>query len=172
MPVKIVSYTAVGVMRTVRGVVQVVGNHNVPVTPMDLPQLRKWYYEVSIPIMPPRLFLCLLAEYWQISLVVVPRDHLAFRDKHFTRKHGHVMTCGKSAAISHSLLKRLIWRRGAEADQAHHSGDAHHQGLCRETDDEGHWCYDRQRHILDRASTLNARFEYLSVDAVAQLFGY
>ena len=41
---------AVGVMRTVRGVVQVVGHHNVPVTPMDLPQLRKWYYEVSISV--------------------------------------------------------------------------------------------------------------------------
>ncbi|EPS99814.1 hypothetical protein FOMPIDRAFT_1146984 [Fomitopsis schrenkii] len=70
---------SIGVMRTVRGIVQVVGHHNVPVTPMDLPQLRKWYYENS--------------------LVIVPRDHLAFRDKHFTRKHGHVTTCDEPKPI-------------------------------------------------------------------------
>ncbi|KZT72053.1 Arginase/deacetylase [Daedalea quercina L-15889] len=70
---------SVGIMRSVRAVIQVVGNHSIPVTPGDLPNLRKWYYENS--------------------LVCIPTNHVAFRDKKFMRKHGQVMTCEETKPI-------------------------------------------------------------------------
>ena len=38
---------AASVMKTVQGVVQVVGLHNIPATPRDAPALRQWYFEVG-----------------------------------------------------------------------------------------------------------------------------
>ncbi|TFY65179.1 hypothetical protein EVJ58_g2132 [Rhodofomes roseus] len=70
---------SVGVMRTVQGVVQVVGNHNVPVTPSDLANLRQWYFKNS--------------------LVFVPENHVVFRDKKLMRKHGNVMASKETKPI-------------------------------------------------------------------------
>ena len=39
---------ATSVMRSVKGIIQVVGHYNAPATPRDLEKLRRWYYEVSI----------------------------------------------------------------------------------------------------------------------------
>ncbi|KAH9839549.1 histone deacetylase complex protein [Rhodofomes roseus] len=70
---------SVGVMRTVQGVVQVVGNHSVPVTPSDLANLRQWYFKNS--------------------LVFVPENHVVFRDKKLMRKHGNVMASKETKPI-------------------------------------------------------------------------
>ena len=43
---------ATSVMKTVKGVVQVVGHHNVPYTPRDMEVLRQWYYDASFSLPP------------------------------------------------------------------------------------------------------------------------
>jgi len=63
---------ATNVMRCVQAVVQVVGNHHVPVTPADLNGLRSWYYENS--------------------MVIVPSEHNMFNDQRVTRKHGKLFS--------------------------------------------------------------------------------
>ncbi|THG92620.1 hypothetical protein EW026_g8342 [Hermanssonia centrifuga] len=62
----------VSVMRSVRAVVQVVGNYNIPATPRDADELRNWYY--------------------QHSYVVVPAGHRFLIDGNkFLKKHGRVL---------------------------------------------------------------------------------
>ncbi|PSR81152.1 hypothetical protein PHLCEN_2v6487 [Hermanssonia centrifuga] len=67
----------VSVMKSVRAVVQVVGNYNIPATPRDADELRNWYY--------------------QHSYVVVPSGHRFLLDGNkFLKKHGRVLPIGKS----------------------------------------------------------------------------
>ncbi|KZT11050.1 histone deacetylase complex protein [Laetiporus sulphureus 93-53] len=61
----------VNVMKSVRAVVQVVGNYSVPVTPGDIDSLRTWYYKNS--------------------LIFIPKDHDILHDKKIMKKHGSVM---------------------------------------------------------------------------------
>ncbi|KAI0723546.1 histone deacetylase complex protein [Earliella scabrosa] len=70
---------ASGVMKTVRGVVQVVGLHNVPATPRDMDELRKWYYENSI--------------------VVVPSNHPIFHSPKMLKKHGSLFHIAEEKPI-------------------------------------------------------------------------
>ncbi|KAL6305042.1 histone deacetylase complex protein [Sparassis latifolia] len=77
---------SVQVMKCVYAVVQVVGNHHVPVTPGDISSLRQWYY--------------------QNSLVVIPNSHTEFRDKKFLRKHGNVLRTDETKAIK-LIIKAL-----------------------------------------------------------------
>ncbi|KAI0085134.1 histone deacetylase complex protein [Irpex rosettiformis] len=58
----------VGLMRLVKGVIQVVGNWNVPATPVDNTELRKWY--------------------WKHSAVFLPRGHRLFANPKPFKKHG------------------------------------------------------------------------------------
>ncbi|PCH43673.1 histone deacetylase clr3 [Wolfiporia cocos MD-104 SS10] len=68
------------VMRTVKAVIQVVGNHDVPWTPADQSALRQWYMKSS--------------------LVIVPENHPVFRDqKKVTRKHGKIFASAEPKAI-------------------------------------------------------------------------
>lgn len=44
------SIAAVGLMRSVKGVIQVVGDWNVPATPADNPDVRSWYWKVRLSL--------------------------------------------------------------------------------------------------------------------------
>ncbi|KAI0766556.1 histone deacetylase complex protein [Irpex lacteus] len=59
---------AVGLMRSVKGVIQVVGDWNVPATPADNPDVRSWY--------------------WKHSVVFLPRGHRLFANPKPLKKHG------------------------------------------------------------------------------------
>nr|VWO99336.1 Transcriptional repressor TUP1 [Ganoderma boninense] len=48
----LIQQRATSVMKTVKGVVQVVGHHNVPYTPRDMEVLRQWYYDASSLYLP------------------------------------------------------------------------------------------------------------------------
>ena len=98
----------------------------------------------------------------QNSLVIVPRDHLAFRDKHFTRKHGHVTSCGTSVAACYSSWN-LIRRRGTKAHQTRHPGDADYQGLRHQADSEGKWYRRSQRDVLACATSPQCSMCYSSI---------
>ncbi|KAI0930403.1 hypothetical protein AcV5_007127 [Taiwanofungus camphoratus] len=63
---------SVNVLGCVKAVVQVVGNHHVPVTPNN--NLRQWYHENS--------------------MVVVPANHTIFSDQKIMRKHGKIVRTG------------------------------------------------------------------------------
>lgn len=39
---------AIGIMKSVRAIIQVVGHSNIPVTPRDANDIRKWYLDVSV----------------------------------------------------------------------------------------------------------------------------
>jgi len=69
----------VNVVKCVQAVVQVVGNHNIPVTPADLSSLRQWYY--------------------QNSMVIVPTNHDIFQDQKITRKHGTIVRTDETKPI-------------------------------------------------------------------------
>ncbi|EMD37432.1 hypothetical protein CERSUDRAFT_83190 [Gelatoporia subvermispora B] len=76
---KLMRERSVNIMKAVSAVVQVVGYHHVPITPKDLPQLRNWYFENS--------------------LVVVPTGHEALRDTKIMRKHGKIIWSDEPKAI-------------------------------------------------------------------------
>ncbi|KAH9930390.1 histone deacetylase complex protein [Amylocystis lapponica] len=79
---------ASNVMRCVHAVVQVVGNHQVPMTPVDIPNLRQWYY--------------------QNSMIVVPSNHNIFsNDKKITRKHGKVFSIADETRAIMLILKAM-----------------------------------------------------------------
>ncbi|CDO76009.1 hypothetical protein BN946_scf184665.g1 [Trametes cinnabarina] len=63
-----------GVMKSVQGVVQVVGLHHVPATPRDPSSLRQWYYNNSI--------------------VIVPSKHPIFHDSRALKRHGNIFRHG------------------------------------------------------------------------------
>ncbi|OSX56322.1 hypothetical protein POSPLADRAFT_1175378 [Postia placenta MAD-698-R-SB12] len=89
------------VIRSVQAVVQVVGNHHVPVTPADGNGLRQWYY--------------------QNSLVVVPSGHNIFHDQKIKMKHGSVVRTDETKAIKLIIkampyIKEFITGRLASAN--------------------------------------------------------
>ncbi|TFK85072.1 histone deacetylase complex protein [Polyporus arcularius HHB13444] len=67
------------VMRTVRGVVQVVGLHTIPATPRDMGELRQWYYDNSI--------------------VIVPNTHNIFHSAKMLKKHGTIFHIAEEKPI-------------------------------------------------------------------------
>ncbi|KAI9061652.1 histone deacetylase complex protein [Trametes sanguinea] len=67
------------VMKSVQGVVQVVGLHNVPTTPSHSGLLRQWYYENSI--------------------VVVPTKHSLFHESKTLKKHGKIFRMDEEKPI-------------------------------------------------------------------------
>ncbi|KAI8994037.1 histone deacetylase complex protein [Trametes punicea] len=75
----LIQQRATGVMRSVQGVVQVVGIHNVPTTPRDAGALRQWYYDNSI--------------------VVVPSKHPIFHDSKVLKKHGSIFRIDEEKPI-------------------------------------------------------------------------
>ncbi|KAI0769366.1 histone deacetylase complex protein [Trametes elegans] len=70
---------AESVLKSVLGVVQVVGLHNIPATPKDTPALRQWYYENSI--------------------VIVPLNHPIFHDSKTLKKHGSIFRIDEAKPI-------------------------------------------------------------------------
>lgn len=78
-------------MRSVKGVIQVVGHYNVPSTPRDLDKLRKWYYEVRICL--ARTF-GLFPTATQRSAVFLPKDHRLLLDLRGLKKHGRLYDAG------------------------------------------------------------------------------
>ncbi len=88
---------AASVLKTVEGVVQVVGLHNVPTTPPNTPSLRQWYFDVSctLPDKPPDDALPLM----QNSIVVVPSNHPIFHDSKTMKKHGQVFRIGEHSPV-------------------------------------------------------------------------
>ncbi|KAI0661449.1 histone deacetylase complex protein [Cubamyces menziesii] len=75
----LIQQRAASVMKTVQGVVQVVGLHNIPATPRDAPALRQWYFENSI--------------------VVVPTTHPIFHDSKALKKHGSIFRMDEEKPI-------------------------------------------------------------------------
>jgi len=75
----LMSRRSVQIMKCVYGVVQVVGNHHVPVTPGDISNLRQWYYKRS--------------------LVILPATHNEFRDHKFLKKHGRILRTDETKPI-------------------------------------------------------------------------
>ncbi|KAI0829722.1 histone deacetylase complex protein [Trametes gibbosa] len=75
----LIQQRAVSVMKSVLGVVQVVGLHTIPTTPPNIMPLRQWYYENSI--------------------VVVPSNHPIFRDSKALKKHGKIFRIDEEKPI-------------------------------------------------------------------------
>ncbi|TBU50538.1 histone deacetylase complex protein [Dichomitus squalens] len=75
----LVQQRATGVMKSVQGVAQVVGNHNVPATPRDMEGLRQWYYDNSI--------------------VIVPSNHRIFQNPKTFKKHGSIFRIAEEKPI-------------------------------------------------------------------------
>ncbi|KAI0644758.1 histone deacetylase complex protein [Trametes meyenii] len=70
---------AASVIKSVQGVVQVVGLHTIPMTPKDSGALRPWYFENSI--------------------VIVPSHHPLFHDSKTLKKHGSIFRMDEEKPI-------------------------------------------------------------------------
>ncbi|KAI0074161.1 histone deacetylase complex protein [Panus rudis PR-1116 ss-1] len=69
----------VSVMKLAIGVIQIVGNQTVPMTPRDAPEIRTWYRKHS--------------------LVIVPNTHRIFTDQKVVARHGSIMSIPQTKPI-------------------------------------------------------------------------
>ncbi|KAL1942417.1 hypothetical protein VTO73DRAFT_6019 [Trametes versicolor] len=102
----LIAQRAASVLKTVEGVVQVVGLHNVPTTPPNTPSLRQWYFDNSI--------------------VVVPSNHPIFHDSKTMKKHGQVFRIDEEKPIK-LIIKAMPGIQGFIKDKfsnASVNGDA------------------------------------------------
>nr|VWO99350.1 Transcriptional repressor TUP1 [Ganoderma boninense] len=99
----LIQQRATSVMKTVKGVVQVVGHHNVPYTPRDMEVLRQWYYDAS-SFCPSSWreqssLTCRRLDRMQNSIVIVPANHRIFQNPKTFKKHGTIFRIAEEKPI-------------------------------------------------------------------------
>lgn len=94
-------------MRTVKGVIQVVGDYNVPSTPQDPPELRAWYYKVRTTLECDD-FNSLTAS-TKRSVVFLPTGHRLLTNTKPFKKHGMLHDAGSyHSAARHSRVRCIV----------------------------------------------------------------